>query len=48
MSFRRLKADDQHWRRSNQMQVLNTLAMSDEELAFHYPDGPKALPPELE
>jgi uncharacterized cupin superfamily protein len=25
----------------------NTLEMTDEELAFRYPDGPKALPPEL-
>ena len=25
----------------------NTLEMSEEELAFYYPDGPKALPPEL-
>jgi mannose-6-phosphate isomerase-like protein (cupin superfamily) len=25
----------------------NTLQMSAEDLAFHYPDGPKALPPEL-
>lgn len=25
----------------------NTLAMSDQELAWMYPDGPKALPPEL-
>lgn len=25
----------------------NTLEMSDEELRFLYPDGPKALPPEL-
>lgn len=25
----------------------NTLEMSEEELAFLYPDGPKALPPEL-
>jgi uncharacterized cupin superfamily protein len=25
----------------------NTLEMSDAELAFRYPDGPKALPPEL-
>lgn len=25
----------------------NTLAMSAADLAFHYPDGPKALPPEL-
>jgi uncharacterized cupin superfamily protein len=26
----------------------NTLAMAPEELAFLYPDGPKALPPELD
>jgi quercetin dioxygenase-like cupin family protein len=26
----------------------NTLEMSEEELALRYPDGPKALPPELE
>jgi quercetin dioxygenase-like cupin family protein len=26
----------------------NTLEMTDEELAWLYPDGPKALPPELE
>lgn len=25
----------------------NTLEMTAEQLAFHYPDGPKALPPEL-
>jgi uncharacterized cupin superfamily protein len=25
----------------------NTLEMTDDELAFRYPDGPKALPPEL-
>ena len=25
----------------------NTLEMSDEQLRFRYPDGPKALPPEL-
>lgn len=25
----------------------NTLEMSEEELAFRYPDGPKAMPPEL-
>jgi quercetin dioxygenase-like cupin family protein len=28
--------------------VSSTLEMSDELLAFMYPDGPKALPPELE
>lgn len=26
----------------------NTLAMTPDELAFLYPDGPKALPPELD
>jgi mannose-6-phosphate isomerase-like protein (cupin superfamily) len=25
----------------------NTLAMTEEDLAFHYPRGPRALPPEL-
>jgi uncharacterized cupin superfamily protein len=25
----------------------NTLEMSEQELRFHYPDGPQALPPEL-
>ena len=29
-------------------EAANTLEMSDAELAFHYPDGPKALPPELQ
>jgi quercetin dioxygenase-like cupin family protein len=28
-------------------EAANTLEMSDEELAERYPDGPKALPPEL-
>jgi uncharacterized cupin superfamily protein len=28
-------------------EAANTLEMTDEELAFLYPDGPKALPPEL-
>jgi quercetin dioxygenase-like cupin family protein len=28
--------------------VTSTLEMSDELLAYMYPDGPKALPPELE
>ena len=28
--------------------VTSTLEMSEELLAFMYPDGPKALPPELE
>jgi uncharacterized cupin superfamily protein len=28
-------------------EAANTLEMSDETLAFMYPDGPKALPPEL-
>src|SRR6476659_10000801 len=29
-------------------EVANTLQMSDDDLAWLYPDGPKALPPELE
>lgn len=29
-------------------EAANTLEMTDEELAFLYPDGPKALPPELQ
>ena len=29
-------------------EVANTLRMSDDDLAWLYPDGPKALPPELE
>ena len=29
-------------------EAANTVEMSEEELAFLYPDGPKALPPELE
>jgi len=29
-------------------EAANTLEMSDEELSFRYPDGPRALPPELE
>jgi uncharacterized cupin superfamily protein len=29
-------------------ELANTLEMTDEELAWHYPDGPKALPPELD
>ena len=29
-------------------EAANTLQMTDEELAFLYPDGPKALPPELQ
>ena len=29
-------------------EAANTLEMSEEELAWRYPDGPKALPPELE
>jgi quercetin dioxygenase-like cupin family protein len=29
-------------------EAANTLEMSDEELRFRYPDGPRALPPELE
>jgi quercetin dioxygenase-like cupin family protein len=28
-------------------ELANTLEMTDEQLAFMYPDGPKALPPEL-
>jgi hypothetical protein len=28
-------------------EAANTLEMSEETLAFMYPDGPKALPPEL-
>lgn len=28
-------------------EAANTLEMTEEQLAFHYPDGPKALPPEL-
>jgi hypothetical protein len=27
--------------------VSSTLEMSEEQLAFMYPEGPKALPPEL-
>jgi quercetin dioxygenase-like cupin family protein len=29
-------------------EAANTLEMSDDELRFRYPDGPRALPPELE
>jgi uncharacterized cupin superfamily protein len=29
-------------------ELANTLEMTDEQLAFMYPDGPRALPPELE
>jgi uncharacterized cupin superfamily protein len=29
-------------------EAANTLEMSEEELAYRYPDGPRALPPELE
>lgn len=29
-------------------ELVNTLEMSEELLAFMYPDGPRALPPELE
>ena len=29
-------------------EAANTLEMSEETLAFMYPDGPKAVPPELE
>jgi uncharacterized cupin superfamily protein len=28
-------------------EAANTLEMTDDELAYRYPDGPKALPPEL-
>jgi mannose-6-phosphate isomerase-like protein (cupin superfamily) len=28
-------------------EATNTLEMTEEELAYRYPDGPKALPPEL-
>ena len=28
-------------------ELANTLEMTDELLAFMYPDGPRALPPEL-
>jgi quercetin dioxygenase-like cupin family protein len=28
-------------------ELANTLEMTDEQLAFMYPDGPRALPPEL-
>ena len=28
-------------------EAANTLVMTDDELAYRYPDGPKALPPEL-
>jgi hypothetical protein len=30
------------------VEAANTLEMTDELIAFMYPDGPKALPPELE
>jgi uncharacterized cupin superfamily protein len=30
------------------LEAANTLAMTEEQLRFHYPDGPKALPPELD
>ena len=29
-------------------EAANTLEMSDEEIAYRYPEGPKAMPPELE
>jgi uncharacterized cupin superfamily protein len=29
-------------------EAVNTLEMTDEDIAFLYPDGPKALPPELQ
>jgi uncharacterized cupin superfamily protein len=28
-------------------ELANTLEMSEEQLRWHYPDGPKAMPPEL-
>ena len=28
-------------------ELANTLEMTDEQLRLRYPDGPKALPPEL-
>jgi mannose-6-phosphate isomerase-like protein (cupin superfamily) len=30
------------------LEAANTIAMTEDQLRFHYPDGPKALPPELE
>ncbi|HKB51960.1 MAG TPA: hypothetical protein VKC63_11095 [Solirubrobacterales bacterium] len=57
MAHRVLRADDAFWRESNQMRVLNTdlgkqlgadtLEMSDAQLRQLYPEGPRALPPEL-
>ena len=51
-SFRQLFNDtdeDQLWFAAGAPQEhANTLDMSPEDLAWHYPDGPKALPPELE
>jgi hypothetical protein len=46
MGYRLVAAADAFWRPSNQMSVLNT--DSEELLRELYPDGPKALPPELE
>ncbi len=40
--------DDQLWLVAGAPQeAANTLEMSEEELAWMYPDGPKALPPEM-
>ena len=51
-SFRQMFNDtgeDQLWFAAGAPQELaNTLEMSADELAWYYPDGPKALPPELE
>ena len=51
-SFRQLFNDtdeDQLWFAAGAPQELaNTLEMSEDELAWYYPDGPKALLPELE
>lgn len=42
-------ADDQLWLVIGApAEPANTLEMSEEELAWLYPDGPKALPPELQ
>ena len=35
------------WSSGRRSEAANTLEMSEETLAFLYPDGPKALPPEL-
>jgi uncharacterized cupin superfamily protein len=41
--------DDQLWLVAGAPpELANTLEMSEEDLAWTYPDGPKALPPELE